>query len=120
MTTQKHLEKIRAKCEQLLAIAEKRELGEWKCPNTRKEVFSTDNRPIAVCYGPDVPAHSNAAFTASCAGPAEAGWRATIAAINGLQLIIAANKAISPHDWQKSAAQQELELIIAAWPEELL
>jgi hypothetical protein len=31
---------------------------------------------------PDSERHNNAMFIASCAGPAEAGWRATIAAID--------------------------------------
>jgi hypothetical protein len=50
----------------------------------------------------------NLIYTASCAGAAEAGWRATISAIDWLDAM----------DWHTS--ERISEQLIAAWPEELL
>lgn len=68
----------------------------------------------------------DASFIASCAGPAEAGWRATIAAIAGLRRLALPPQVEAPDEihqaWQQDAdeANEHLQAIIAAWPEELL
>jgi len=127
MTTTEHLARIRARCVELLEIASKRTPGEW---STHRH---PDGEPIGVggdefCGSPSVcylNACANSDFIASCAGPAEAGWRATIAAIDGLLALIenakgwvddngCAGSAIHHH------ANPMLNAIIAAWPEELL
>jgi hypothetical protein len=61
---------------------------------------------IEYCQAPD------RVFIASCAGPAEAGWRATIAAIDAVE-------SVRENDltWQ---FEEMASVIIAAWPEELL
>ena len=121
MNTTEHLEKIKAKCQQLLATAEKRTPGKWihdacavisRCSEhdgeARKHIdggfyrIEVDGAPSACTY------------IASCAGPAEAGWRATIAVIH--------NALCAGHEfWELPPARQsDLKLIIAAWPEELL
>jgi len=124
MTTTQHLEKIKAKCTQLLAIAEKRTPGRWEW-HWRKD---DDQNPgsifalprvghayaVSMCprYGRDRFIH-DAAFIASCAGPAEAGWRATIDMIEEIK----GDYSVS----QLSEREQlYLKIIIAAWPEELL
>ena len=81
MNTIDKLNKIKSECKRLLALAEKRTPEKWTCPNTRTEVFMIDSRLVAMCNGPETSAHSNAAFIAACAGPAEAGWRSTITVI---------------------------------------
>jgi len=92
MTTQEHLMKIKAKCQELLAVAEKH----------------------------------NAAFIAPDATPAEAGWRATITAIDGLLALSIVPNVEAPDDmhtaWEQVAdeAKEHLSKLIAAWPEELL
>ena len=65
MTTTEKLQAIKARCEALLETASKRTPGE-------------------LISGVHFCAHSisDDIFIASCAGPAEAGWRATIAAID--------------------------------------
>jgi hypothetical protein len=65
MTTTEKLQAIKARCETLLETASKRWTGE-------------------LISGVHFCAHSisDDIFIASCAGPAEAGWRATIAAID--------------------------------------
>ena len=73
---------LKANLESLLATAAKRTPGDWHCPHARMEVFMQDNRPVAMIYGSRNEGHSNAAFIASCAGNAEAGWRSTLAAID--------------------------------------
>lgn len=123
MTTEEHLKKIKAKCESLLAIAEKRTPGEWtlfhqqgerpgiECGDTsiviigREDDFADDG---GVRGRDDVEAIHNAAFIASCAGTAEAGWRSTIAAIDALLEIYDQPNEQIAHD------------IITAWPEEIL
>ena len=53
---------------------------------------------------------------------AKAGWRATIAAIEGLRLIANSETSADPHEScdHPTDAQKTLQQIIAAWPEELL
>jgi hypothetical protein len=65
MTTTEKLQAIKAHCEALLETASKRWTGE-------------------LISGVHFCAHniSDDIFIASCSGPAEAGWRATIAAID--------------------------------------
>ena len=56
----------------------------------------------------------NADYIAVCAGRAEAGWRATIAAIDNLELMH------EQPDMGEYAAWDALQNIIAAWSLELL
>jgi hypothetical protein len=129
MTTTEHLSRIRARCVELLEIASKRTPGEW---STHRH---PDGEPIGVggdefCGSPSVcylNACANSDFIASCAGHAEAGWAATIAAIDGLQ-------AISKYDANSRhgegicqygcdtpcIAKTTIQMIIAVWPEEIL
>jgi hypothetical protein len=115
MTTTEHLQRIKTKCEELLAIAEKRTPGEWdaKPIDQRQTEFglSANGKELVWTY-PQEPywiSKPNATFIASCAGPAEAGWRSTIAAIEALP-------AITYSEFRYRAEAD----IIAAWPEELL
>lgn len=98
MNTKEHLEKIKTKCQELLATAENR-------------VSKKLEHDVHFC------AHSNrdAKFIASCAGPAEAGWRATIAAIEAYQFESTCDSYI---DQEKAA--EFMQQLIAAWPEEIL
>jgi hypothetical protein len=102
MNTQEHLHKIKAKCQKLLAIAEKRTQGQWS--QDRLYVDTDDNNDLIKVEGNI----NNAAFIASCAGAAEAGWLATILAIDKLD------------DMPCNVADALEYLIIAAWPQELL
>lgn len=130
MTTTDHLQRIRARCVELLAIAEKRTPGKWEIhptrswpiivPATNIEIpvakvdcsISDTNRP----YG---EACNNATFIAACAGPAEAGWRSTIASIDWIM----SNHQI-PDVYSQDCVDEDVgeltNAIIAAWPEELL
>jgi len=133
MTTQEHLEKIVTKCRELLAIAEKRTPGKWESGPTSQP---TQGLLVRGCdryakwrASTQMPIE-DAAFIAACAGAAEAGWRSTIAAIEGLLLIMAddkvAAKQLSNHFGVDDSLPPEytpsktLDAIIAAWPEELL
>ena len=114
MTTQEHLNRIKAKCEELLAIAAKRTPGKWK--NSDNEVVHLfrghpENHLLATKEDND------AAFISACAGPAEAGWRATSSICNELIRIL------TTQPWESEAFQWADHYafeIIAAWPEELL
>ena len=88
MTTEK-LQKIKSECERLLALAEKRTPGDWIRPSrfsTHLVCAKSKNPGSLVCdfpdSTPDLSQHSgDADFVSACAGPAEAGWRSTIAVI---------------------------------------
>jgi hypothetical protein len=112
MTTTEHLQLIKAECERLLAIAEKRTQGEWYArPRSGPGAITAE-----VCYGSidecitdGTYEIDDSAYIAACAGRAEAGWRATIAAIDGLD------------DIDHSRPYQLISRsILAAWPIGLL
>lgn len=126
MTTTEHLDKILAKLDELLATAEQRTPGEWEIdlPHpSDAQVFSIiaskdeGTGTLADCYNyTDEQDKDNAAFIASCAGNAEAGWRATKASI-----ILLINMLKRDHDIETgSAANKALSDILAAWPIESL
>ena len=114
MTTTERLQKIKAKCQELLAIAEKRTPGEWvntisgSMLSSYPVVITTDKPVHVEACESDYP--ENTAFIASCAGPAEAGWKATIAAIESAQAFEV--------EWIGHYMLRDA--ILAAWPEELL
>jgi len=124
MTTTEHLQLIKSECERLLAIAEKRIQGEWKSwknphPEDNGVGVSQKNNchDVAHC---DIFANwsldqcdSNAAYIASCAGRAEAGWRSTIAAIDYAIHMRNADKRDTRAIWV-------IDQILAAWPIEFL
>ena len=134
MTNQKRLQSIRARCVELLAIAEKRSRGEWGwqiydvgASEQEARVFlpsSDSSRQWQRTTLATTERHNvqDATFIASCAGNAEAGWRATIAAIDGLTCVIQGIQGRGVHfaGGAKNDAQKAIESIIAAWPEELL
>lgn len=99
MNTTEHLAKIKAYCLRNLEIAAKRTPGEWhviqgKYSNAVGGDFQVPVKPgrpqpreVLICqfglYSDDEANHKgDAEFTAICAGAAEAGWKATIAAID--------------------------------------
>lgn len=110
MTTQEHLERIKAKCQSLLAIAEKRTPGRWKTTPKARSVY-TDDFNYQVAYTDNPP---DSSFIASCAGPAEAGWRATITACD-LALVL-----LHVADPENNNSNNLINKLIAAWPEDIL
>jgi hypothetical protein len=124
MTTTEHLQLIKAECERLLAIAEKRTQGEWECEEGTSNIKTVWNqmkcliaqvKHMTLLWHEDHncssrEAFANATYIAACAGRAEAGWRATIAAINMIQL----------REYSHLEPYPITAHIIAAWPIELL
>jgi hypothetical protein len=84
MTQNEHLERIKSRCLANLALAEKRTLGiamfSTVNPNTAQPHYYVR---FGAAHVADVIGKDNAAYIAACAGNAEAGWKATIAAIEG-------------------------------------
>ena len=140
MTTIEHLQRIKSRCQELLATAEKRTPGRWH-GEPGNDLIYRGKWVIAgafdgeyVCKDcpiiPEEEQHNNAAFIASCAGPAEAGWRATIAAVDAVLMLNPVD--LSPCDGGScmvaTSAEESLDMIrgcaasaiIAAWPEEVL
>lgn len=150
MTREEHLNKIAAKCRELLAVAEKRSPGKWK--NTKgkhgtiiRRATEKVGEPQDVCRVWNCSRlDGNATFIASCAEAAEAGWRATIAAIEQARQVIACYEAARIEGLNERLCESQyepgtlrdlverrlsygeteainlLDSIIAAWPEELL
>jgi hypothetical protein len=117
MTNEEKLQRIRARCVELLELAEKRTPGKWKYDFDLTGFPRINNGSVGVAVtnlgcSSYIQREHDATFIASCAGPAEAGWKATIAAIDGL---------LELGTWFKSPTLDELQCaIIVAWPEELL
>jgi len=103
MTTEEHLKRIRARCVELMVIAEAAKITNVETMAHHVSINIGDWTPVKT---PEI-----AIFIASCAGPAEAGWKATIAAIDALL------------EYQREEiiiGDATFNAIIAAWPEELL
>lgn len=114
MSITEHLQRIRARCVELLALAENRTPGEWQ----DREDFTISERSgfhvASLEFG--VRREADAAFIAACAGAAEAGWRSTIAAIDALD---PNNPALIGVEYSQED-NAALNAILAAWPEETL
>lgn len=128
LTTDQHLDLILAKCRVILELAERRTPGKWE---------SVDPGPLRQCRrlfaehryvgtidnsdGHDTHSH-DADFIAACAGRTEAACRSTIAAIEGLRMLLAHYSLTSPYLSIGAHAQLEVQLatIRSAWPIELL
>jgi hypothetical protein len=156
MTRDEHLDRIVAKCRELLAIAEGRTPGPWHWVNPSNDnpidFTQFDERLVESARGTTIGEASlrsvretrspfgdytlpvflaeseeiskpNAAFIASCAGSAEAGWRATIAAIEGLRGMLSYFSSYVDNSAAfagRDRIRDALDAIIAAWPEEML
>lgn len=109
MTTTEHLDLIVKRCKELLAIAENRTQGKWDKRDRDCEayIFNGFHGRITPDLGNSTSAHDDAQFIASCPENAEAGWRATIAAIELIQIYECKTGSIT-------------KSILAAWPIELL
>lgn len=114
MTTTEHLDAIKAKCHELLAIAEKRTPGEWE--NDGFNIKSAGRyMGHCSCSGTYAfPSLDNAAFIASAAGPFEASLRSTIAAIKQVKSM----RQDTP-TWE-FVGEPLKKSILTAWPIELL
>jgi hypothetical protein len=122
MTTEQHLSAIVAFCERNLALAAKRTPPPWPVEYLRRILRFADKNPMAAGVDNEesydglgmAPDADDAQFIAACAGAAEAGWRATISAIEVLRKT---EYEFGPPD---SVARVLCNKIIAAYPEELL
>jgi len=121
MTTKEHLDKIVAKIDQLLELAEKRTQGKWYASEfgpiaTLEDPFANGVWYIAYTSTECHESNANKPFIAACAGSAEAGWKSTKTAIHLLKKMLEKDYCIET----AAAANKSLDDIIAAWPEELL
>lgn len=126
MTTTEYLQRIRAKCVELLDIASTRMPGKWQIVGNeiRSPVLG-----MTVAHGLS-PRGDNALFIASCAGAAEAGWHSTIAAIDGLLRVQTHGSNYVSNEYDSGMenafaitsdeADETINTILAAWPKELL
>lgn len=120
MDTEHKLTKIREKCVEFLAIAEKRTQGRWIKEKERNNTLFVMSGQGAVLWIDSANEQEESAidFIAACAGPAEAGWKSTIAAIDDCICV----DETQPEDVQKIARDMMIECnqvmvdrIIAAW-----
>lgn len=136
MTSAAHLTLIRARCVELLEIANGRTQGKWNIetiPSDGGGDYITGNitsplhtyrgnsssRGDVVCGG-DTVTNRDAAFIAACAGNAESGWRSTIAAIDGLEDAYHALRNACNAPGYAGDAMKRINEILAAWPLEEL
>jgi len=96
MKLDEKLQRIKVECQRLLALAEKRMPGKWVSE------YSTNHKNggiraafdhVFLFRGSYIDSE-DADYIAACAGPAEAGWRATIAAIDHIDWMSSANGEI--------------------------
>ena len=129
MTQTEHLLLIRARCVELLEIAEKRSLEYLAPRELNRRDYEIDGARIGGgCIELDgLQTHglrcNDATFIASCAGAAEAGWRATVSMIDCALLIIGCLEDCENHPLQSrelETAQHFAFELISAWPIELL
>ncbi len=133
MTQTEHLKLIRARCVELLEIAEKRTAGEcWYFADpTDSHTIVSENPPSresGIASVTSVPfGHPrfneciyNATFIASCAGAAEAGWLATIAAIDAFSKLDGVTYGWDGDCGATCIADIMADSITSAWPIELL
>jgi hypothetical protein len=116
MTTAEKLQAIKARCEALLETASKRTPGEWEhsgANGIHKRMSSHYATCMATTDGEN--RQNNAAFIASCAGPAEAGWRYSLKQATNL---LKYHDAIHSEGSRQNAAVEwamDAKEIIAAW-----
>jgi len=137
MTTEGPLDKIIAKCRELLALAEKRTPGiwgrrkNWNDDLEEHDVFPLEQKceppfsAVSICCADDCRDESavNAAFIAACAGNAEAGWKSTLAVIDyvlEIMEVLGQNPEHPLHVREQEVAEAIALKIIAAYPIELL
>lgn len=117
MTQTDHLQLIRARCVELLEIYSKpkpdafhccpkchRPMNEGNSPNSSECTETDDEEGVCEAY----------AKLASCAGAAEAGWLATVAAVDAALASIDDLQGEMPYNIKMC------EKLISAWPIELL
>lgn len=119
------LQRIRAKCVELLEIASKRTPGEWTVDERGDIQAGWPFHGIHSVIDDVAISPEDAAFIASCAGAAEAGWRCTIAAIDAIiETLYTKYGEICENDGRGCSAcriNNEMMLsILAGWPDDLL
>lgn len=128
-----HLEKIITLLDNLLTIAAKRTPGRWRFESFNSpigetgdyegviQVQTTECRQsdpvLCEAWNPDDDQEANFHFIAACSVNAEAGWKATRAAI---EYISADAVAFAATTTRGQAARSQIESILAAFPLELV
>lgn len=117
MTTTEKLHRIRARCVELLEIASKRTQGAWHLRSgDYSDIMSSNNEHcVATTYGCYMGREDkvrNTTFIAASAGAAEAGWKTTISAIDGL--LDMANHPLTA-GVERGVANAILVNILTAW-----
>lgn len=118
-TNQEKLQLIKAKCQELLTVAEKRTPGKWDTlgvANSDSLRLFAKNHYLGSLGNSDsskLDNQTNSIFIASCAGPAEAGWKATIETIDWLLEMKSFNKLSLLNGGSLEA------LLISAWEDQL-
>lgn len=116
----KHLKRIDAHLERLIGIAAKRTPGEWDASDNVCTADAVEGGYFITCDSMKTNVSTdanNATYIASCAGNAEAGWRATRAAIACLLVIC---DPASGADYTNYGDEVFLHKILAAFPFETL
>jgi hypothetical protein len=133
MNTTEKLTKIRAKCVALLETAKQRTPGKWRVESSyigngsagciSAGLNSYGDGPAAYPIGrlaENELKEPDSAFITACAGPAEAGWRATIAAIEICFRLEDVRYGWDGDCGASAHAESLADQIIAAWENQII
>jgi hypothetical protein len=107
MKQEQKIERIRAKCQEILELGKLRTQGKWEADNWGTTI-QTEDQIVAVATTSN--RENDSSFIASCAGTAEAMARSTLVAIE----LIKNTGAWNHH------ADDAAKAILESWPDELL
>jgi len=126
MTTNEHIDKILAKCREIIAWRDGGD-SELAAMDLRSELCRIYGRQPSYSLAGEIPEDVLAMMKVleAYAGPAEAMARSTIAAIEGLRrdatgITNTATGAVTLVPYSGPLARSVLDAIRAAWPEEIL
>ena len=108
-----HLERIIAKCREVIELGEERTKGRWDWSESAGIADVTGQQINQLLdSGSKTKRRNNGLFIAACAGPAEAAARSTIAAIELIR------EVANEDGW--ASVKHYVDIIRAAWPFEIL
>ena len=122
MKQEQKIERIRAKCQEILELGKLRTQGKWSTGTLTEYHMVYDSkyaRHIARLNGLGL-AEENANFIASCAGTAEAMARSTLVALDAIQQIRIHYSDERLNVLLHTLLDEQEDNILESWPDELL
>jgi len=123
MKQEQKIERIRAKCQEILELGKLRTQGTWRHEASR--AYCTDEAVTYNVMGPPsdymyLQEESDSRFIASCAGTAEAMARSTLVALEAVQQIRIHYSDERLNVLLHTLLDEQVDNILESWPDELL